>query len=291
MSGPSLALSSLAGADGTPRANQVVCALLCALSACPRRASLRFVRAGRLLFHGSPLALTLGCAHTLLCGRFLCSRGWWKSRLVVGVFACGWLGFVFTRGACSCGCLRALVLAQVCWGWWDSVVPPPLCPGLLACLRAHAFGVGLLACAQFCACPLRAGCNSMGRDMVVPPHTAWRALLRSPRGAGREKAGVLTLGVLTRAHAQREREREGRGRGATWGGPWWTGWGRGCVPFGACNPHPGSKGGRLPPARRGVLGWLPSGRCWSGRGLWVVARWVVTRIGGDKYPKPGESKN
>ena len=50
-------------------------------------------------------------------------------------------------------------------------------------------------------------------------------------------------------------------------------------------------GGRLPPARRGVLGWLPSGRCWSGRGLWVVARWVVTRIGGDKYPKPGESKN
>ena len=228
MSGPSLALSSLAGADGTPRANQVVCALLCALSACPRRASLRFVRAGRLLFHGSPLALTLGCAHTLLCGRFLCSRGWWKSRLVVGVFACGWLGFVFTRGACSCGCLRALVLAQVCWGWWDSVVPPPLCPGLLACLRAHAFGVGLLACAQFCACPLRAGCNSMGRDMVVPPHTAWRALLRSPRGAGREKAGVLTLGVLTRAHAQRERERErGEGEGShvgrtvvDWRGAW-----------------------------------------------------------------------
>lgn len=33
-------------------------------------------------------------------------------------------------------------------------------------------------------------------------------------------------------------------------------------------------------ADRGGLGW----------GLWVVARWVVTRIGGDKYPKPGESK-
>ena len=33
------------------------------------------------------------------------------------------------------------------------------------------------------------------------------------------------------------------------------------------------------------------GNCWPGRGLWVVARWVVTRIGGDKYPKPGESKN
>lgn len=121
-------------------------------------------------------------------------------------------------------CLRAgRVRVGVCvlWCWrrfaggggtvWSRRPFAPAC--LLACLRAHAFGVGLLACAQFCACPLRAGCNSMGRDMVVPPHTAWRALLRSPRGAGREKAGVLTLGVLTRAHAQRERERERGGEG------------------------------------------------------------------------------
>ena len=32
------------------------------------------------------------------------------------------------------------------------------------------------------------------------------------------------------------------------------------------------------------------GQWWPGRGLWVVACWVVTRIGGDKYLKPGESK-
>ena len=40
-----------------------------------------------------------------------------------------------------------------------------------------------------------------------------------------------------------------QGGGATWGGPWWPGWGRR-----------------------------------------VVARWVVTRVGGDKCPKTGESK-
>ena len=38
-----------------------------------------------------------------------------------------------------------------------------------------------------------------------------------------------------------------------------------------------------------MLDWLPSGP-WSGRVLWVVARWVVTRVGGDKCPKLGESK-
>lgn len=31
---------------------------------------------------------------------------------------------------------------------------------------------------------------------------------------------------------------------------------------------------------RGGLGW----------GLWVVARWVVTRVGGDKCPKLGGAK-
>ena len=78
----------------------VVCALLCALSACPPLwVSPALLLAGRLLFHGSPVALTLGCAHTLLCGRFLCSRGWWKSRLAVGVFARWVVGFrVYARG-------------------------------------------------------------------------------------------------------------------------------------------------------------------------------------------------
>ena len=41
----------------------------------------------------------------------------------------------------------------------------------------------------------------------------------------------------------------GGGGGASWGGPWWPGW-----------------------------------------GVWVVARWVVTRVGGDKCPEPGERR-
>ena len=122
---------------------------------------------------------------------------------------------MFALGACSCGCLRALVLAQVCWGWWDSVVPPPLCPGLLACLRAHAFGVGLLACAGYCA----AGATVMGRDMIVPPHTAWRC----PRCvACKRRVGALSWCANTRARAERD-EGEGRLVGRTvvdWLGAW-----------------------------------------------------------------------
>ena len=54
----------------------------------------------------------------------------------MGVFACGWLGFVFTRGACSCGCLRFLGVGALV-GWWDSVAASAPLPRL-ACLRAHA---------------------------------------------------------------------------------------------------------------------------------------------------------
>lgn len=39
---------------------------------------------------------------------------------------------------------------------------------------------------------------------------------------------------------------------------------------------------------RGGASW--GGQWWPGWGLWVVARWVVTRIGGEKYPKSGESE-
>ena len=222
---PSLALSSLAGAGGTPCANLVVCALLCALSACPRRASLRFVRAGRLLFHGSPLALTLGCAHTLLCGRFLCSRGCWKSRLVVGVFACGWLGFVFTRGACSPFGVCAFGVGALDWGggtvWSRRPFAPLAC--LLACLRAHAL---VWACWRV-RCSLGCGVTVMGRDNVVPPHTAWRC----PRCvACKRRVGALSWCANTRAHGERKRGGRGEPRGADRGGlaggcGWWhVGW-------------------------------------------------------------------
>ena len=77
----------------------------------------------------------------------------------MGVFV-GWLGFACLR----LGCVRFLVFAFLgvgaCGvGWWGSVVPPPLAlPFLLACLRS---GVGVVG---VCDAPLRAGCNSVGRD-------------------------------------------------------------------------------------------------------------------------------
>ena len=92
---------------------------------------LRFVRAGRLLFHGSPVALTLGCAHTLLCGRFVFAR-------VVEEQACcgrvcsvgGWVGCV-RLGVCVFWVLARL-LGVV--GQCGPAAPLPR----LACLRAHA---------------------------------------------------------------------------------------------------------------------------------------------------------
>ena len=60
--------------------------------------------------------------------------------------------------------------------------------------------------------------------------------------------------------------------------------------FGAYDPHPvGVRGDSL--VVLGWLGWPPSGCLLVWAGLWVVARWVVTRIGGDKYPKPRREQN
>ena len=126
---------------------------LCVRCLRARVGRLRFVRAGRLLFHGSPVALTLGCAYTLLCGRFVFAR------VVEGaglLWAC-----LLAGGWVSClrwGCVRLLVFAFLVLAfWWGggtvwSRRPPLFCPAcLLVCLR---FGVGLLACAVL---PLGAG--------------------------------------------------------------------------------------------------------------------------------------
>lgn len=74
---------------------------------------------------------------------------------------------MFTRGACSCGCLRALVLA-LWWGGGGSVVPPPLITFTVLwrvgfwCSR---FGVwALLACAGL----LRCGSNGNGAGQRCP---------------------------------------------------------------------------------------------------------------------------
>ena len=65
------------------------------------------------------------------------------------------------------------------------------CPGLLACVFTLWCGRCWRVRGSALA-PLRAGCNSMGRDNVVPPHTAWRAVpgccVRGERGVA---CGVL----------------------------------------------------------------------------------------------------
>lgn len=70
----------------------------------------------------------------------------------MGVFARGWRGLVFVWVFARVGVGASL-------GRRDVIVPTPL--ALLACLRAHAFGVGVVG--VFDAPPLR-GCAGMGRQ-------------------------------------------------------------------------------------------------------------------------------
>lgn len=105
------------------------------------------------------------------------------------LLAGGW-GLVFAFGLCSRGCLRACLCA-LAWGWWDSVVPPPLITltalwrrGLLVLTRR------VWARSLVCEATLGAGCNSMGRDNHVPPHAAWRWVAFGRPVARREGRGV-----------------------------------------------------------------------------------------------------
>ena len=98
----------------------------------------------------------------------------------------GWLGFVFTRGACSCGCLRACLCA-LAWGWWGVVCPAaPARACLLACLLAHALAWACWRVRRSLGC----GVTVMGRDMIVPPHAVWRALSPPLRARGERKRVV-----------------------------------------------------------------------------------------------------
>ena len=172
----------------------------------------------------------------------------------MGVFACGWLGLMFAL-------LPVFVwVFALSWCWrFGGVVGQcgPAAPHYAHCpLEAWAFGAhalvwALLACAGCCVPDGRRG-GQVGAGQSCPAPTCVAWATSVAPWRGRERRGVWGApGVLTHAHAQRERERERGGEG------------RGA-----------SRGGP-----------------WSGRGLWVVARWVVTRVGGDKCPKPGESKN
>ena len=147
---------------------------------------------------------------------------------------------VFAWGVCA-----FLVLARLLGVVGQCGCVRPFCPVcLLACSRS---GVGLLACARLARAGWAEG-GQVGAGQSCPAPLRALVALSTARCVARKerRVGGAPRGVLTRAHTRRE---EGRGRGASWGGPWWSGW-----------------------------------------GLWVVARWVVTRVGGDKCPKPGESK-
>lgn len=67
------------------------------------------------------------------------------------------------------------------------MVPPPL--PRLACLRAHALVWALLACARW-RVPDGRMAAMLGRDMVVPPHMAWRWAAFGRPVARRERRGV-----------------------------------------------------------------------------------------------------
>lgn len=203
MSGLSLASHPRLAGAGRHRfgANHVVCALaLCALVLRARPCG------GFACFASCRGAAPLFCAHTSLLAHAL-----WRGREsvcacgaapVVGVFA-RWVVGVWCLRYCPCSfgvfacfgvgavsCVRRLPV----WGWWDSVAasaPLPRLACLLACVLTPWCGlVGVCAAG---ACGVGAWAALLGRDNRVPPHTAWRGLLRSPRGA--EERGVA-CGVL-----------------------------------------------------------------------------------------------
>ena len=133
----------------------------------------------------------------------------------MGVFACGWLGWVFALsgcvrvGVCVLACVRSL-------GGGGTVWSRRLCPGLLGwCSRSGVGGFGV--CAVACARWADGGNVGAGHDCPAPYIVACAARLL--RGA-QEKGWGCSHGVLTRAHTRREMGEEGE---PSWGGPWWSG--------------------------------------------------------------------
>ena len=136
-------------------------------------------------FSTVPLLRSHCHAHTVACGRFLCSRGWWKSRLAVGVFARWVVGFrVYARGVFVWACLRALVLAL----WWGGGAVWSRRPSLRSLpsggwgFGAHAFGVGAA-----CVCPMGGGRPGRGGTIMSRPITCVGGATRLLRARGERK--------------------------------------------------------------------------------------------------------
>lgn len=104
----------------------------------------------------------------------------------------------------------ACLLVCACLGLWGSVVPPPLCPGLLACLLACSRpGVGLLACARLARAGWARGRPCWGGTIVSRPILRGVGYFGRPVARKREAWRVgCSRCANTRAHAER-----GRGEG------------------------------------------------------------------------------
>lgn len=280
MSGLSLASHPRLAGAGRHRfgANHVVCALaLCALVLRARPCG------GFACFASCRGAAPLFCAHTSLLAHAL-----WRGREsvcacgaapVVGVFACGWLGF----GVCATARVRVGVCVLWCWrfggvvGQCGPAAPAPARLGWLvltslvwACWRVRGWRVrgGRVG-----------GLVGAGHGCPAPYCVAWATSVAPWRG--RERRGVWGApGVLTRAHTQREVRERGEPRGADGGGLAGGGgaysW---CVLLVHTTPPPGSAGGQRerggePPAGRvglaGGGGYLFLVVTLLPLGVWVV---------------------
>lgn len=103
----------------------------------------------------------------------------------MGVFARWVVGVrVYARGVFVW--VFALLGVGALVGWWDSVVPPPLCPGLLACVLT--LWCGLVGVCAACACPMGGGRPGRGGTTLSRPFTCVGGAVHRPmRGEEGEK--------------------------------------------------------------------------------------------------------
>lgn len=99
-----------------------------------------------------------------------------------------------------------LVLARVCWGWWDSVVPPPLSRLLGWCSRAR---VGVVGVCWVLRARWAEGCQ-VGAGQSCPAPYSVACVARLLRGVEERKwVRVLSWCANTCARTRREGDRGG----------------------------------------------------------------------------------